>query len=307
MAFTAMDVKSLREATGCGMLDCKNALTAADGDMDKAIEILREKGLASAAKKAARVAAEGIVMAYNDKAKKVAAAVEVNSETDFVAKNQGFIDFANACAKAVADCDPADVDALLACKAGDKTLDDMLTDLKLAIRENIKVRRFVRYEGDCETYVHGGGKIGVIVKFDTDCADKEGFSEYGKDVAMQIAAINPPYLCEKCVPAEVLEKEKEIMMVQMQNDPKMANKPEAALAKIIDGKMGKYYKENCLLDQAFVKDDKISIAEYTANTAKDLGGSIKIVDFTRMEKGEGIEKREENFADEIAKLAGGNK
>jgi len=304
MAFTAMDVKALREATGCGMLDCKNALTASDGDMDKAIEILREKGLASAAKKASRVAAEGVVMAYDDKAAKVAAVVEVNSETDFVAKNQAFVDFAKACAKAAAEFNPADVDALMACKEDGKVLNDTLTDLKLSIRENIKVRRFVRIEGDCSTYVHGGGKIGVIVKFDTDCAGKDGFEEYGKDVAMQIAAINPPYLCEKCVPDDVLAKEKEIMMIQMQNDPKMANKPEAALAKIVDGKMGKFYKENCLLDQAFVKDDKISVAEYTEQTAKALGGSIKIVDFVRMEKGEGIEKREENFADEIAKLVG---
>lgn len=304
MAFTALDVKTLRETTGCGMLDCKNALTASDGDMDKAIEILREKGLASAAKKASRVAAEGVVMTYNNAEGKVAAAVEVNSETDFVAKNADFVDFATLCAKAVAEQNPADVDALLTCTVDGKVLGDVLTDLKLSIRENIKVRRFVRYEGDCATYVHGGGKIGVIVLFDTDCAGKDGFEEYGKDIAMQIAAVNPEYLCEKCVPAEVLEKEKEIMMAQMQNDPKFANKPEAAIAKIIDGKIGKFYKENCLLDQAFVKDDKLSISEYTANTAKAMGGSIVIKNFVRMEKGEGIEKREENFADEIAKLAG---
>ena len=184
MAFTAQDVKALREATECGMLDCKKALIETDGDMEKAIEFLREKGLAAAAKKASRIAAEGIVVAVNDPDKKVAAVVEVNSETDFVAKNESFQEFAKIAAKAVIDNNPASVEELLAVKVGDQTVQELLQDRILVIRENLKIRRFERYEGAVATYVHGGGKIGVMVKFDTDVADKEGFAEYGKNIAM---------------------------------------------------------------------------------------------------------------------------
>ena len=301
MPFTAQDVKTLREMTECGMLDCKKALMDTDGDMDKAVELLREKGLASQAKKASRIAAEGVVAAVYDAEKKVAAVVEVNSETDFVAKNPDFKNFAKVCAQAVIDSNPADVDALLKTPAEGKTVEELLQDIALKIRENLKVRRFVRYEGDIATYVHGGGTIGVMVKFDTDVAGKEGFAEYGKDIAMQIAAVNPSYICEHCVPEDVIAHEKEIALAQIDNDPKMASKPDAVKAKMVDGKISKYYKENTLMNQEFVKDPSLDIKAYTDKVAKELGGSIKIVDFVRMEKGEGIEKRQENFAEEIAK------
>ena len=301
MPFTAQDVKTLREMTECGMLDCKKALMDTDGDMDKAVELLREKGLASQAKKASRIAAEGVVAAVYDAEKKVAAVAEVNSETDFVAKNLDFKNFAKVCAQAVIDNNPADVDALLKTSVDGRTVEELLQDIALKIRENLKVRRFVRFEGDIATYVHGGGTIGVMVKFDTDVADKEGFAEYGKDIAMQIAAVNPSYICEHCVPEEVIAHEKEIALAQIDNDPKMASKPDAVKAKMVDGKISKYYKENTLMNQEFVKDPSLDIKAYTDKVAKELGGSIKIVDFVRMEKGEGIEKRQENFAEEIAK------
>lgn len=301
MPFTAQDVKTLREMTECGMLDCKKALMDTDGDMDKAVELLREKGLASQAKKASRIAAEGVVAAVYDAEKKIAAVAEVNSETDFVAKNPEFKNFAKVCAQAVIDNNPADVDALLKTSVDGRTVEELLQDIALKIRENLKVRRFVRYEGDIATYVHGGGTIGVMVKFDTDVAGKEGFAEYGKDIAMQIAAVNPSYICEHCVPEDVIAHEKEIALAQIDNDPKMASKPDAVKAKMVDGKISKYYKENTLMNQEFVKDPSLDIRAYTDKVAKELGGSIKIVDFVRMEKGEGIEKRQENFAEEIAK------
>lgn len=305
MPFTAQDVKTLREMTECGMLDCKKALIETDGDMEKAVEFLREKGLASAAKKAGRIAAEGLVLAFSDPEKKVSVAIEVNSETDFVSKNEDFREFVKLAGQAVIDNNPADVDALLACVVDGRTVQEHLQDRVLKIRENLKVRRFVRYEGDVATYVHGGGTIGVMVKFATDVADKEGFAEYGKDVAMQIAAANPSYICEHCVPAEVVEHEKEILLAQISNDPKMASKPDAVKAKMVDGRIGKFYKENCLMNQEFVKDPDIDIKGYTDKVAKELGGSIKITEFTRMEKGEGIEKKQEDFAAEVAKQMAG--
>lgn len=305
MPFTAQDVKTLREMTECGMLDCKKALIETDGDMEKAVEFLREKGLASAAKKAGRIAAEGLVLAFSDPEKKVSVAIEVNSETDFVSKNEDFREFVKLAGQAVIDNNPADVDALLACVVDGRTVQEHLQDRVLKIRENLKVRRFVRYEGDVATYVHGGGTIGVMVKFATDVADKEGFAEYGKDVAMQIAAANPSYICEHCVPAEVVEHEKEILLAQISNDPKMASKPDAVKAKMVDGRIGKFYKENCLMNQEFVKDPDTDIKGYTDKVAKELGGSIKITEFTRMEKGEGIEKKQEDFAAEVAKQMAG--
>ena len=301
MAFTAKDVQALREKTGCGMMDCKKALVECDGNMDAAVDYLREKGLASQAKKASRVAAEGTVAVYTDAG--VGAVVEVNSETDFVASNEEFKEFANKVAQVIAKANPADVDALLATKdESGKTVDELKQDIFLKFRENLQIRRFVRIEGDVVTYVHAGGKIGVMVKFDTDVAGKDGFVAMGKNVAMQIAAMNPAYLDEASVPAEVIEKEKEIMIAQMKEDPKMANKPEQVLAKIVEGKIGKYYKENCLVEQQYVVDGDYTVAKYVESVAKELGGSIKIADFVRYEKGEGIQKKEDNFAAEIASM-----
>ena len=284
MAFTAQDVKDLREKTGCGMMDCKKALTASDGDVEKAIEFLREKGLAAAAKKSGRVAAEGVVCTMVDYEKKVGVVIEVNSETDFVGKNADFISFVEACAKTVIDENPADVEALMNCKlAGtDVTVDAALKDKILTIGENLKIRRFTRYEGNVVSYTHGGGRIGVLVKFELDgvAADKD-FETFGKDIAMQIAAVSPSYICPMCVPADVVAKVKE---------------------KMVDGRINKFYKEVCLLKQPFVKDGEIDVAEYIEKTGKGLGGTIKVADFVRYEKGEGIEKREDDFAAEVASM-----
>ena len=300
MAFTAQDVKTLREITGCGMMECKKALTEADGDQDKAIELLRERGLAAAAKKASRIAAEGVVKAYVDEAKKVGVVIEVNAETDFVVKNAEFQAFVDTCAKTVVEANPADVDALNACKAvgSEMTISELTTEKIQTIGENIKIRRFARYEGAVATYIHAGGSIGVMVKFDTDVADKEGFAEYGKDVAMQVAAANPSYLTEAEVPAEVLEKEKEILKVQAINE----GKPEAIAEKMVQRRIKKFYKENCLIDQEFIKDGDQTIKSYTDAKAKELGGKIEIVSFVRFEKGEGIEKRADDFASEVASM-----
>lgn len=297
---TAKDVAGLRERTGVGMMDCKKALVEADGNVEKAIEILREKGLATQAKKAGRVAAEGLVVSMVEG--NVGTVVEVNSETDFVANTEQFKAFANMVAKTIIDCNPADVDALKACKASgsDKTVEEELQEVFLKIRENIQIRRFVRMEGTLVSYVHGEGRIGVMVKLDTDLGDKAYAA--GKDCALQIAAMNPSYLDRTKVPADVLENEKKIILAQMAEDPKMANKPEAVLAKIADGKVGKYYSENCLVDQEFVKDGEFTVGKYVEKCAKDLGGSIKVVDYVRYERGEGIAKKEDNFADEVASM-----
>lgn len=300
MAFTAKDVKALREKTGCGMMDCKKALTEADGDMDKAVDYLREQGLAKQAKKSGRIAAEGVAFAKTNADNTLGVVIEVNAETDFVAKNADFQAFVETCANTVMKQNPADVDALLACTAtgSTETVDALLKEKVLTIGENIKIRRFARFEGTVTSYIHAGGRIGVIVKFDTDVADKDGFQTYAKDIAMQIAAINPGYLNEQSVPAEVLEHEKSIMKAEVVN----SGKPEAIAEKIVMGKIGKFYKENCLVDQVFVKDSSLSVTQYTNNVAKELGGSIKITDFVRYEKGEGLEKREDNFADEVASM-----
>ncbi len=297
---TAKDVSALRERTGVGMMDCKKALVEANGDFEAAIVLLREKGLATQAKKAGRVAAEGLVVAMVDG--NVGCVVEVNSETDFVANTDQFKNFVDLVAKTVLACNPADVDALKACKAvgSDKTVEEELQEVFLQIRENIQIRRFVRLEGTLVSYVHGGGRIGVLVQLDTDLADKALVC--GKDVALQIAAMNPAYLDRTKVPAEVLEGEKNIMLAQMKEDPKMANKPEAVLAKIVEGKVGKYYSENCLVDMEFVKDNQFTVGKYVDHCAKELGGSIKVADYVRFERGEGIAKREDNFADEVASM-----
>lgn len=302
MAFTASDVKALRERTGCGMMDCKKALSQTDGDMEKAIEILREKGLAAAAKKATRIAAEGLVYALVDDAKKVGVIIEVNAETDFVAKNSDFVAMVDTFAKTVIAENPADVDALLACKAvgSDLTVADILRDKILVIGENMKIRRFTRMEGEICTYIHGGGRIGVMVKFDVDSAvaAKEEFKNFAKDVAMQIAAVSPQYLNKEDVPADVVAKEKEILTAQAMNEGKPANIAE----KMVMGRINKFYKEVCLVEQPFVKDGDITVGKYVENTAKELGTSIKLLSFVRFEKGEGLEKREDNFADEVASM-----
>ena len=305
MAFTAADVKNLREMTGVGMMDCKKALTEADGNIDKAVEILREKGLAASAKKAGRIAAEG--MAYATVVDGIGVVVEVNAETDFVGKNEKFVDFVKGVAATVAACDPADMDALMACKYNgtENTVEQQQQEMVLVIGENIKVRRFARFaEGVSVAYVHAGGKIGVLVNLETSLT-AEQVEEAGKDAAMQIAALNPRFWDKSQVTEEVLETEKKIMMVQMANDPKMANKPEQVREKIVMGKLNKFYSENCLLQQEFVKDNNFTVEKYIASVAKNLGGTITFKDAVRFEKGEGIEKKQENFADEIAKMVNG--
>ena len=301
MAITANDVKKLREMTGVGMMDCKKALTEAEGDMDKAVELLREKGLAASQKKAGRIAAEG--MAYAAVIDGMGVVVEVNAETDFVAKNEKFVDFVKGVAATVAANKPADLDALMACKyvGTDLTVTEQQQEMVLVIGENIKVRRFAFFtEGVSVPYIHAGGKIGVLVNLDTDLS-AEQVETVGKDVAMQIAALNPRFWDKSQVTDDVLDEEKKIMMVQMANDPKMASKPEQVREKIVMGKLNKFYSENCLLQQEFVKDGSLSVEKYIAASAKALGGTITFKNAVRFEKGEGIEKKQENFAEEIAK------
>lgn len=298
MAFTAKDVKALREQTGCGMMDCKKALTESEGDMAKAVEYLREKGLAAAAKKSDRIAAEGVVFAAVDPSVKAGVVLEVNAETDFVAKNDLFKEFVSQVANTILKQNPADVDALLTLKAdgSEHTVAEELHDKVLTIGENIKIRRFVRLEGDLVTYIHGGGRIGVLVQFDTDVAGKDGFEEYGKDIAMQIAAMNPRYLNEQEVPSDVVEEEKKVLTVQAMNE----GKPQNIAEKMVNGRIRKFFKEICLVDQEFVKDSNLTVDKYTQETAKKLGGSIKITQFVRFEKGEGLEKRQDDLAAEVA-------
>ena len=305
MAITAKDVQKLREMTGVGMMDCKKALTECDGNMDKAVEWLREKGMAASAKKAGRIAAEG--MAYAAVVDGIGVVVEVNAETDFVGKNEKFQDFVKGVAATVAKNAPADLDALMACKyAGtDRTITEQQQEMVLVIGENIKVRRFAFFtEGVSVAYVHAGGKIGVLVNLDTDLT-AEQVEEMGKDAAMQIAALNPRFWDKAQVTEDVLENEKKIMLAQMANDPKMANKPEQVREKIVMGKLNKFYSENCLLQQEFVKDNDLTVEKYLASAAKALGGKVTFKDAVRFEKGEGIEKKEENFAAEIASMVKG--
>ncbi|QNL45626.1 elongation factor Ts [Oscillibacter hominis] len=301
MAFTAADVKNLREMTGVGMMDCKKALTASEGDIEKAVEWLREKGMAASAKKAGRIAAEG--MSYATVVDGVGVMVEVNAETDFVAKNEKFVEFVKGVAATVAKQNPADLDALMECKyeGTDLTVTQQQQEMVLVIGENIKVRRFARYaDGVSVPYVHAGGKIGVLVNLSVEGGIDA--TEIGKDVAMQVAALNPRFWDKSQVTQDILDEEKKIMMVQMENDPKMASKPEQVREKIVMGKLNKFYAENCLLQQEFVKDNTTSVEKYMASASKALGGSVTFKDAVRFETGEGIEKKEENFAAEIASL-----
>jgi len=306
MAYTALDVKALRDKTGVGMLDCKKALNEADGDIDRALDILRERGLAAATKKASRIAAEGVVLAYSEGETSVL--VEVNSETDFVSKIPEFNAFVLGVAKTIAAANPADVDALMAMTmdGGNDTVEEARQAVVLKSGENVSVRRFERVPGNpaVVSYIHGGGSIGVLAVFNTDetTAKAEAFQAMGRDVAMQIAAMNPLFLSKDTVPADVIEKEKAICKAQLAEDPKMANKPEKVLENIIVGRVGKFYKEVCLLDQPFVKDGDISVAQYIQNVAKELGASIEAVDYFRCVKGEGLQKREDDFAAEVAAM-----
>ena len=295
---TAKDVAALRERTNCGMMDCKKALVEADGDTEKAIEILKEKGLAKAAKKAGRIAAEGVVTAVIDEAKNVGVVLEVNSETDFVAKNDTFKEFVAMVANAIIENAPADVDALLNCTVDGQTISERLTEKIATIGENIKIRRFERLEGGVLIpYVHDGGRIGVIVKLDTE-ATKDEVKECGLNVALQVTAMNPQYLNETEVPADVAENEKKIMLNQVIEE----GKPAQIAEKIVIGKMKKYFGEICLVDQAYVKDGDVTVGKYVENFAKELGKDIAVAQFVRFEKGEGIEKKEDNFADEVASM-----
>lgn len=364
MAFTAKDVQALREKTGVGMMDCKKALVESDGDMDKAIDILREKGLASAAKKASRVAAEGVVAAYNDG--KAGSLVEINCETDFVAKGEPFVTLANKVAKTVVEAKPADLEALLSTKASgsDKTVDEEVQEVFLALRENMKVRRFALSEGHVATYIHAGGTVGVMVTFDTDdaTAAKPEFEAMGKNIAMQIAAMNPEYLSQDDISSDELAKMKSITIDSALNKPDslpvpilnslideakagkwssedttvyegldqkqrknfvnfISKEAYATLAEIaishkaeisenkifvglVQGRVSKQIKEICLMEQVFVRSDLFdgTVDGYVKSVAKELGAEIKVTNFVRFEKGEGIEKKEDNFAAEIASM-----
>ena len=308
MAFTAQDVKKLREMTNVGMMDCKKALQATDGDMDAAIDWLREKGLAKAAKKAGRIAAEGV--AYAAVVDGVGVVIEVNSETDFAAKTDAFLDLVKNLAAVVAAQNPADVDALKACTypGTSLTVTEILQEKVMSIGENIQIRRFARFADNTSVaYVHAGGSHGVLVNLAVEGVDA---TEIGKNVAMQIAAMNPKYWDKSQVPQADVDKEMAVQVALMDNDPKMANKPAQIKEKIAAGKMAAFYKESCLLQQEFVRSDlyKGDVAGYIADAAKKLGGKVTFVDAIHYIKGEGIEKKEENFADEVAaQIAGAHK
>jgi len=291
---SAAMVKELRERTGCGMMDCKKALSEANGDMDKAIDILREKGMAKAVKKSGRIASEGLVDIVVDG--NVAAMIEVNSETDFVAKNDEFVQMVKDFAGLVIKENPADVEALSALTIDGVTVQDVLTEKIAKIGENMNLRRFIRFEGNVVPYIHMGGRIGVMVKVEADLSDANAVAA-AKDAAMQIAAMNPAYLDKSVVPAEDIAKEKSIILAQIKEDPKNANKPENILEKMVEGKINKFFEESCLLQQKFVKDDKVSVEKYLA------ANGVKLVDFARFEKGEGLEKKEDDFAAEVANMA----
>ena len=303
---SAKMVGDLKKKTGAGLMDCKRALVETDGDVDAAIKILREKGLAAAAKKADRIAADGLVSVLKDG--NTVAMVEVNSETDFVAKNATFVEFVQGILRTIITFKPATLAELNACKfdGTEYTVEETVKDKIYTIGENITLRRFVVVEGITSTYIHGNGSIGVIVKFDVDAAvaEKAEFVEFAKNIALQAGAYATPYLDRDHVPASVIAEEKEVIMGQIKNDPKNAKKPENIIEKMAVGKLGKFYEENCLVDKEYIKEDNMKVSQYIANTAKALGTSIKIVDFARFEKGEGIEKREDNLGDEVAKMLG---
>ena len=305
----AKDVAALRAKTGIGMMECKKALVEAEGDMEKAMKVLRERGLAVAAKKEGRIAAEGVVDILKDG--NVSAMIEVNAETDFVAKNDTFKEFVKGLLRTIIATKPESPEALLNANfdGADITVDAKLKEMIFTIGEKITIRRFVIREGITSTYIHGAGVAGVIVRFTADeaVANNDEFAAVAKNIALQIAAGSPPtYVCQAEVPANVIEEEKNIQVAALKNDPKNANKPDAILEKIVIGKMGKFYESVCLLDQSFFKEDDMTVGKYLETEGKRLGGKINVVDFVLYEKGEGLEKREDNFAEEIAKLTGNN-
>lgn len=303
---TAKLVAELRAKTGCGMMDCKNALKDANGDFEEAVKLLREKGLAVAAKKESRIAAEGIVEVMYSDDKKTAAMIEVNAETDFVAKNDVFKEFVAGLLRTILANKPSDVDALmtLAFDGSDTTVEDALKEKVFTIGEKIKIRRFVIVEGVTSSYIHGKGATGVIVKFDCDdtIAAKEGFAEFAKNIALQVAAYPTQYVDKESVPADVIASEKEILIAQIKNDPANAKKPDAIVEKMVAGRIGKFYEANCLIEQSYIKDDAVTVAKYIEQSEKELGGALTINSFYRFVKGEGIQKREDNFGDEIASM-----
>ncbi len=303
MAFTAKDVAELRKQTGCGMMDCKRALTEADGNMEEAIKVLREKGMAATAKKASRIAAEGIVDILTKD--NVTAMIEVNSETDFVAKNESFRAFVREVLETIIATRPSSVEDLMGkTMQSGETVEAAFQEKTFTIGEKLSLRRFIIVDGVVSTYVHGGGATGVIICFEADEAAvaHEGFAEFAKNIALQAAALPSQYVDRDAVPASVIEEEREILTKQMEQDPKFAGKPAKVLEGIVNGKLGKFYETNCLVEQAYVKDDSMTVAKYVAASAKEFGGAIKVTAFHRYDKGEGIQKREENFAEEIAKM-----
>ena len=308
MAITASMVKELREMTGAGMMDCKKALNETNGDMDAAVEFLRKNGQAKAEKKASRIAAEGVARAAISADGKTACVIEVNSETDFVAKNADFQQFVSDVANVVIKDAPADVEALKACKMGEGTVQDALQEKVLTIGENLQIRRFERFDNSTVNvaYNHMGGVIGVLVGLEVSegLKDNATVKELGKDIGMQAAAMNPSFLDKSDVDEATLAKEKEILLIQALEENKTAAKPkpEQIIHKMVDGRIGKYYEENCLMQQAFVKENKVSVEKHVAAVAKEVGGEIKIKGFYRFERGEGLEKKEENFADEVAAM-----
>ena len=305
-AITAKMVADLRAQTGCGMMECKKALTASNGDFDEAVKVLREKGLAVAAKKATRIASEGVVDIMLSEDGKTAAMIEVNAETDFVAKNEKFQDFVRGLLKTIIAHRPADVAALntLPYPDSDFTVEGKLKDMIFTIGENMNIRRFLIVDGVLSTYIHGKGTTGVIINFEADdvCVANPGFAEFAKNIALQVAAMPVLYLNKESVPAADLEAEKQIQLTMMKNDPKNANKPENILEKMIMGKMNKFYEKNCLTEQSYIKDDNMSVSQYVAACAKEFGGNIAIKGFSIYERGEGLEKKEDNFAEEIASM-----
>lgn len=308
MAFTAKDVQALREASGAGMMDCKKALTETDGNMEKAMELLRERGIAAAAKKADRIAAEGACYAVVDESG-AASIVEINSETDFSAKSDAFQTFLKDVATVVCQTNPSNVEDLKAKPylSSGRTVGEMLQDKVLTIGENIQIRRIGYYADPCNAaYVHMGGKIAVLVHLEVDDKTRSNpaVTELGRDLAMQVAAMRPLCLDRTQLDPAELEKEREILVAQVKQDEKNANKPQQVIDKIVEGRIGKYYSEVCLLDQPFVKENKLTVEAYVAQKAKELGGTIRIAEYTRYETGEGLAKREDDFAAEVAKMTG---
>ncbi|CDB27105.1 elongation factor Ts [Firmicutes bacterium CAG:552] len=306
MAFTAKDVAALREITGAGMMDCKKALTHTEGDMDKAAEYLREQGISVAAKKASRIASEGVVMAYTSEDGRQGSLVELNCESDFVARGEGFVSLAEDIAKQVVAIKPANNEELLDSKIGDRTVSEFITATTAKTGEKVSFRRFAyQHAAKEEAYIHMGGKIGVLLEVDTDkdVNSNEEFNTMCHDIAMHIAAMSPSYLYNEEVPAADVEHEKEILRIQQANDPKNAKKPPEVLEKMIVGRLGKFYKEVCLIDQEFVKDSSLTIRQLVEKVGKSVGAKITLKKFTRFVMGEGLEKRNENFAEEIAKMS----